>query len=70
MILHSIPEFQTLVKLHQQKYCLGLANLKGMKNKSEKHITREYIKALYESNFEMCCMPCVIAGLILGVDID
>lgn len=48
---------------------LGLVHPKAISDQAEIPVTKEYIRQLYDSPFDMCCQPFVIAGLLLGVPI-
>jgi hypothetical protein len=49
---------------------LGLVHPKAQLGEKEKPITKKFIKKLFDSQHDMVCQPYVIAGKLLGVDID
>jgi len=54
----------------EQKISLGLVHPKGRDSHKENAITPGFIKYLYESPYEMACMPYVVAGYLLNVSIN
>jgi hypothetical protein len=65
---NRVIEFLKLL-YHKEKISIGLVHPKGKSCYAEKAITPEFIKGLYDSPYEMCCMPYVVAGYLLGVNI-
>jgi hypothetical protein len=73
------PSFDLLPNIEVFKYLkfivfelklpLGLVHPKALNDKPELPITKEYLKELFNSPFEMCCQPYVIAGKLLKVDV-
>jgi hypothetical protein len=49
---------------------LGLVHPKGLKLEGETPLSPIDIQALYNNTSEMCCMPYVVAGFLLGVAVD
>jgi hypothetical protein len=61
---------QFLKFLYQEKkISIGLVHPKGRDNHKEKALTKEFIEDLYNSTYEMSCMPYVVAGYLLGSQI-
>jgi len=56
------------VLYHKKHISLGLVHPKGKSSHAEEAITLEYIRYLYDGD-EMCCMPYVVAGYLMNVDI-
>ena len=54
---------------NEKKVSLGLVHPKGRSEHAEKALTKEFIKKLFDSKFDMCCMPYVVAGFLLGVKV-
>lgn len=54
---------------HKKKISIGLVHPMAKLEKKEKAITPEYIRSLYDSDKIMTCMPYVVAGYLLGVEI-
>ena len=48
---------------------LGLVHPMGNKGEAETPVTREFIRELYDSETTMACMPYVVVGKLLGVEI-
>lgn len=59
--------FAYLLSLREQRCPLGLVHPKAREGGKEKAITRDFIRDMYTSPYEMVCMPYVVAGLLLGV---
>ena len=60
--------YKFLMKLWKdEKIPLGLVHPMARKNEPEVAITRKFIQELYEDEEEMCCMPYVVAGVLMGV---
>lgn len=53
----------------KKKIPLGLVHPKAVLGQVEEPITTKYVKELFDSPYEMCCMPYVVAGVLLGVEI-
>lgn len=51
------------------KISIGLVHPMGKLGDKEKAITHEFIRNLYDSPYEMTCMPYVVAGYLLNIDI-
>ena len=62
--------YQFLTKVRCEGRSLGLVHPMAISDQPERPITREYIRALFDSPTEMCCQPFVVAGLLLGVPIN
>jgi len=60
--------YKFLNKLYKDGISLGLVHPKSPEGE-EKPITKDYIRQLFDSSQEMTCVPFVIAGLLLGVEI-
>jgi len=61
--------YQFLVKARtEDKVVLGLVHPMG-RNDEEKPITKEFITDLFNSEYEMSCMPFVVAGILLGIKV-
>jgi hypothetical protein len=56
-------------KNFSKKISIGLVHPKGRDNHKEKALTKEFIEDLYNSPYEMSCMPYVVAGYLLGSQI-
>ena len=70
-LLPEIPTYKFLQAIWQEhRRPLGLVHPKGISGQAEQAITKEYIRNMYDSDVEMVCQPYVIAGKLLGVDID
>jgi hypothetical protein len=54
---------------YNEKISLGLVHPKAKSCYKEKAITPKFITDLYDSPYEMACMPYVVAGYLLGVKI-
>lgn len=54
---------------HDKKISIGLVHPKGKSKYKEKGLTKEFIKSLFISDNEMACMPYVVAGYLLGVEL-
>ena len=54
---------------NQYRRPLGLVHPKAISGQAEEPITREFLRALYDSDTEMVCQPFVVAGRLLCVDI-
>lgn len=65
---NSVIEFLKMV-YHEKKISIGLVHPKGKDKYREKAITAELIRKLYDSEYEMACMPYVVAGYLLNVTI-
>ena len=61
--------YQFLQKVRSEGRPLGLVHPMAISDRPEKPMTREYIRALFDSSTEMCCQPFVVAGLLLDVPI-
>ena len=61
---------QSLMEVWNKHRCpLGLVHPKAISDNPEVPITKECIRQLYDSPYEMCCQPFVIAGFLLEVPI-
>jgi hypothetical protein len=67
--LGSSTTYQFLEKLFKSKIPLGLVHPKAITDSTEKPITREALRELFESETEMCCQPMVIAAKLLGLSV-
>ena len=54
---------------HKEKISLGLVHPKAKSCYKEKALKPTFITDLYDSPYEMACMPYVVAGYLLGVKI-
>lgn len=54
---------------HEKKISIGLVHPKGRDKYKEKALTKEFIEHLYNSPYNMACMPYVVAGYLLGAQI-
>lgn len=69
-LLPSTDVFQFIKNaLEIEKVSIGLVHPKAITGQVEEPITKEYIKELFDSEYEMCCQPYVIAGKLLDVEI-
>lgn len=49
---------------------IGLVHPKAISDAPEVPITKELLKELFDSEYEMCCQPYVVAGKLMGVKIE
>ena len=69
-LLPKTKPFQFLEKVwKEEKVALGLVHPKGRDGKKQNAITKEYVRNLYDSKWDMCCQPYVVAGKLLDVKI-
>jgi hypothetical protein len=69
--LPQTREFKFIMKCwYTERRALGLVHPMAKSDIPEKPITRQVIRKLFDSEYEMCCMPYVIAGRILNVPIN
>ena len=70
-LLPGTTVYQFLYKVwHDMRRPLGLVHPKAVSvGEVQPAITPEYIRDLFDSPFDMCCQPYVVAGRLLGVDI-
>ena len=62
--------FKYLEKARRDGRPLGLVHPMAITGQAEKPITREYLRNMYDDLHEHVCMPFVVAGLLLDVEID
>ena len=62
--------YQYLEKTRNEGRPLGLVHPMAITGQAEKAITKEYLRNMYDDEFEHVCMPFVVAGKLLGVEID
>lgn len=67
-LLPTTKVYAYLEKLYKSGATIGLVHPKGRVGE-EKPITKQYVIDMYNSPYEMCCQPYVIAGKLLGVTI-
>jgi len=67
-LLEREAAYQYIVQLRQNGYAVALVHPKGL-NGIEVPITSEYIRRLYDG-VDMCCLPYVVVGKLLGVPIN
>jgi hypothetical protein len=69
-LIPETPVYKFLFKLWKtNKVALGLVHPMAKLGTVEKPITTKYIRDLYDSEHQMCCLPYVFAGYMLGVEI-
>lgn len=69
-LLAYTPVYQFLSQVWaQHNIPLGLVHPKARTDQAEVSITPEYIAELFNSPYEMCCQPYVVAGRLLNVTI-
>ncbi len=68
-LIPKTPVYTFLMEVwDRKKIPLGLVHPKA-RGDAEEPITTKYIRDMYDSDEEMCCMPYVVAGFLLGVKI-
>lgn len=70
-LLPDTDVYKFLEQLHfTHKIPIGLVHPKAVTGAPEYPITFDYIRDLYNSPYEMCCQPFVVAGLLMKVPIE
>jgi hypothetical protein len=69
-LMPTFKVYKFLEELHKEhRVPIGLVHPMAITGQTEKPITRDYIRNLFDSNHEMCCQPFVVAGKLLGVSV-
>jgi hypothetical protein len=69
-LIKQTTVYKFLVEIYTvHKIPLGLVHPMARSNEN-RPITKSFIKELFDSETEMSCMPFVVAGLLLGIELD
>ena len=67
VLMDNCSTYDFLRELHEKGIPLGLVHPKAITGHTEMPISRGYLRALFDSETEMCCQPMVVAAKLLGV---
>lgn len=68
-LLEKTKVYKFLTELREKGIPLGLVHPMAREHGTLKPMTRKRISEIFESPYEMCCQPYVVAGKLLGVSI-
>ena len=66
-LMANCATYDFLRELHEKGIPLGLVHPKARTGQTETPVSSEYLRALFDSETEMCCQPMVVAAKLLGV---